>query len=156
MSQHVADRILAAIESRLALVPALSGRVYAQPLSALDEASLPAAIIDEVDDEVVGEAGFFPVEEQHALRLTVFVCQMASAASFRPALASLHHDVEQALVGSIDARTLSGLLTVGLKRVAATYVVDADALQKPVGGWRISFTCTYFLRSDQPGLVEKE
>lgn len=155
MSQHVDDRILAAIETQLTAVPGLAG-VFFQPLRALTEADLPAAIVDEIEDEVLDAIGFFPVEEKHELRFTVFICQMAGSANFRAALAALHHDVEQALVGSVAARTLGGLLTVGLKRGQADYTVDADSLQKPVGGWRIQFTCHYFLRSDQPGLVEKE
>lgn len=156
MTQHVADRILAAVEAQLATVPSLAGRVFLPPLQSIEEANLPAAIIDDIEDEVVGEIGFFPVEEQHELRFTVFICQMVSAAGFRAALAVLHHDIEVALVGTLASRSLGGLLTKGLRRGQAVYVVDAESLQKPVGGWRIPFVCTYFLRSDQPGNVEKE
>lgn len=157
MSQHVADRILAALEAQLATVAAIGpGRVFFRPLASINEADMPCVIVDEIEDDVVAEAGYFPVEEQHALRFTVFVCQMVGAAGFRGAIATLHHDVELALVGSAAARSLGGLLTTGLKRPQAVYAVDAESLQKPVGGWRLSFTCTYFLRSDQPGNTEKE
>lgn len=157
MTQHVADRILAALEAQLVTVAAIGpGRVFFQPLHSITEADLPAVIVEEIEDEVIGEVGFFPVDEKHELRITLFICQMTSASAFRPAIATLHHDVEQALVGSIAARTLGGLLTVGLKRIQSVYAVDAESLQKPVGGWRLSFVCNYFLRSDQPGLVEKE
>lgn len=157
MSTHVADRIMDALESRLATVPGIgSARVFMQPLATLTEADLPALIVEEFEDVVVSEVGFFPVEERHELSFSVFVCHMLAKSGFRAALGTLHHDTELALVGSLSARTLNGLLTRGLVRGNARFDVDADSLQKPVGGWRIPFRCTYFLRSDEPGKVEKE
>lgn len=157
MSTHVADRIMAALETQLATVTGIgSAHVFMQPLVTLTEADLPALIVEDFEDAVVSEVGFFPVEERHELSFTVFVCQMVGSTGFRTALGTLHHDTEMALVGSLAARTLDGLLTRGLIRGNARYDVDADTLQKPVGGWRIPFRCTYFLRSDEPGKVEKE
>lgn len=157
MTTHVADRILAALEAQLATVPGIgAGHVFFRPLHMLTEADLPALIVDDIEDEVVQESGFFPVEETHHLSFTVFPCLMTGTAGFRAALGALHHDAEAALVASLPARTLGGLLTRGLVRGDAVYVVDAESLQKPVGGWRIPFKCIYHLRSDQPGNVEKE
>jgi hypothetical protein len=155
MTQHVADRILAALEAQLATVASVV-TVSLQPLHALGEASLPAIIVDEIEDEVESRDGFFPVIEKHRLRFTVFPCLMASSSSFKSAVGQLHHDAEKALVGTVAARTLGGLLTMGLQRGNAVYSVDSESLQKPVGGWRIPFECTYYLRSDEPGKVEKE
>ena len=156
MTQHVADRILAALEAQLATVPGVSGRVFFQPMHSLAETDLPALIVEDISDEVVAESGFFPVEETHHLSFHVFACLMTGTAGFRAAVGELHHDTESALVGSIASRTLGGLLTRGLVRGGADYVVDTESLQKPVGGWRIPFKCIYHLRSDQPGKVEKE
>lgn len=157
MTQHVADRILAALETQLSSVPAIgSTHVFLQPLATLTEDDLPALIVDGVEDEVTDRTGFFPVDEKHELRFTVFACDMLGRAGFRAAVGALRHDTEVATVGSLNARTLGGLLTRGLQRGDAVYDVDADSLQKPVGGWRIPFRCTYFLSSDAPGKVEKE
>lgn len=157
MSTHVADRIMDALESQLATVAGIgSAHVFLQPLVTLVDTDLPALIVEDFEDTVTSEVGFFPVEERHELSFTVFVCQMVGSAGFRAALGTLHHDTEMALVGSLAARTLNGLLTRGLIRGNASYEVDSDSLQKPVGGWRIPFRCTYFLRSDEPGKVEKE
>jgi len=156
MTQHVADRILAALEAQLATVPGVSGRVFFQPMHSLAETDLPALVVEDISDEVVAESGFFPVEETHHLSFVVFACLMTGTTGFRSAVGELHHDTESALVGSVGARTLGGLLTRGLVRGNADYVVDTESLQKPVGGWRIPFKCIYHLRSDQPGKVEKE
>lgn len=156
MTQHVADRILAALEAQLATVAGVSGRVFFQPLHTLTEADLPALVVEDISDEVAVESGFFPVDEVHHLSFVVFACQMTGSSGFRAALGELHHDTESALVSSVEARTLGGLLTRGLVRGNADYAVDSESLQKPVGGWRIPFKCIYHLRSDQPGKVEKE
>lgn len=157
MSTHVADRIMAALETQLATVTGIGAtHVFMQPLVTLVDTDLPALIVEDFEDTVVSEVGFFPVEERHELSFSVFVCNMVSKSGFRASLGTLHHDTEMALVGSVAARTLNGLLTRGLIRGNARYEVDADTLQKPVGGWRIPFRCTYFLSSDAPGKVEKE
>ena len=101
-------------------------------------------------------AGFDPVEETHRLSFEVFACDMAGIAGLRPAAGLRRTEVELALVGSQSARQLGGLLTRGLRRTDASYKVDAESLQKPVGGWSIKFDCLYGLRSDQPGRTEKE
>lgn len=157
MTQHVADRILAALETQLATVSGIgASHVFFQPLTTLTDPDLPALIVEGIEDEVVERTGFFPVDEKHEMRFSVFACDLTGRSGFRSAIGTLRHDTELATVGSLTARTLNGLLTRGLQRGDAVYDVDAESLQKPVGGWRIPFRCTYFLSSDRPGNVEKE
>lgn len=151
----VADRILALVKSRLASVAGITG-VHLQPLHMLTADQLPALIIDEIKDEVVEEIGFFPVSQTHRLAFTVVICQMASAASFSELLGTLHEATKIALVGTAAAVSLGGMLTRGLAVKGSDLFTDAEALEKPVGGWRIAVVCTYNTRSDQPGHTEKE
>jgi hypothetical protein len=153
---HVADRILAAVLANLVAVP---GVVTAdiKPLDLLEEGDLPALIIDEVEDDVEpGEVGFFPVEQTRKLKFVVLACVMASASSTKAQLADLHEQAELALVGTEAAVRLGGLLTRGLKVHGGSLSTDSESIQKPVGVWRISVSCTYNLRSDAPGKTEKE
>lgn len=152
---HVADRILSAIQSRLASVAGIMG-VHYEPFFTLDANHLPAIVIDDIEDQVDEAVGQFPVDETRKLSFVVKVCQMGGSAAFSSGLATLHEAVSIALFGSRDAITLGGLLTRGLREVSATRFTDAESLQKPVGGWAIQVTCTYNLRSDVPGLTEKE
>lgn len=157
MTQHVADRILTALETQLATVTGIgASHVFFQPLTTLTDPDLPALIVDDIVDEVVERTGFFPVDEKHEMRFSVFACDLISRASFRSQIGTLRHDTELATVGTVAARTLNSLLTRGLQRGDAAYEVDSESLQKPVGGWRIPYKCTYFLSSDRPGNVEKE
>ena len=152
---HVADRILAAIKSRLAAVSGIAG-VHLLPLHLLDSSQLPAIVIDGVEDSVEQATGYFPVFQTRKLQIPVKVCVMATEAAFDSAVATLHEAAAVALTGSESAINLGGLLTRGLSITSERLFADAESLQKPVGGWEITVTCTYNTRSDQPGHTEKE
>lgn len=154
---HVADRILAAVLNNLSGIPGIA-TVDIKPLDLLEEDQLPAVLIDEIDDEVQSGylAGHFPVDTTRKLSFVVKVCLMAAATDFKLLIGGLHELVELALVGSESAVSLNGLLTRGLMVHGGSLFSDSESLQQPVGGWRIPVTCTYNLRSDQPGKTEKE
>ncbi len=77
MATHVADRILAALKSQLALTMGASG-VHLVPLHMIDAGTLPVVIIDQVRDTVTESTGVFPVYQTHRLEMTVRLCIMAS------------------------------------------------------------------------------
>ena len=155
MATHVADRILAALKSRMASV---TGVTTAQllPLHMLDASLLPAVIIDPVRDTVTESTGVFPVYQTHKLEMVVRVCIMATESAFDAALGTLHEAVAKALTGSVSAITLGNVLTRGLRIDGEELFADSESLQKPVGGWAIAVSCIYNTRSDQPGNFEKE
>lgn len=152
---HVADRILAELKTRLAVVPGILG-AYVTPLHLLDVDQLPAIIVTDIEDTVIASVGHFPIDQTRELKFVVQICQIATASTFAAQLSPLHADVCLALFGSVPAISLGGLLTRGLKEEGAALFTDTESLQQPVGGWRISVTCTYNHRSDQPGKTEKE
>jgi hypothetical protein len=152
---HVADRILAAVQARLAVVPGIVG-AHVKPLHLLEEDQLPALVIDEIEDTVDSATGFFPVAQTRELKFVVQICQLASSDNFSSLLTTLHEDVSLALFGSLAATNLGGLLTRGLSEQSAALFTDSESLQQVVGGWRITVSCTYNLRSDMPGKTEKE
>lgn len=153
MAAHVADRILFAVRDRLAAagIPCLI-----EPARTLSPLDLPAALLRDIEDETIESTGGDPVFETRRLSFDAFVCDAANSTVIDAEVADLHLRAEFALLGSPEGRRLDGLLTRGLKRLSARRVVDIDSLQLPVGGWAIRFECTYGLRSDAPGLVEKE
>ena len=51
MATHVADRILAALKSRMASVPGITG-AHLLPLHMLDSSQLPAIVIEQARDTV--------------------------------------------------------------------------------------------------------
>lgn len=155
MTQHVADRILDALKSRLALTMGASG-VHRVPLHMIDYSQLPVVIIDQIRDSVTESIGVFPVYQTHRMEMIVRICIFATEQNFDAALGSLHESVSRALTGSADAITLGGILTRGLRIDGEELFVDSESLQKPVGGWGISVSCIYNTRSDQPGNFEKE
>lgn len=152
---HVADRILAATVAALAAVP---GIVTAdiKPVYLLEDADLPAAIIEGVEDEIIERLRGLVIEEARELRFDVFIVAKAGAASFLTTAGNLHEAAALALTGSKSAMTLGGLLTRGMEISRETLDFDRDSIDQPLGGWRISVTCKYTLRSDQPGKTEKE
>ena len=84
MSTHVADRIMAALETQLATVTGIgASHVFMQPLVTLVDTDLPALIVEDFEDAVISEVGFFPVEERHELSFSVFVCNMVGKSTFR-------------------------------------------------------------------------
>lgn len=149
MTQHVADRILAAAVAQL---------TAAGVAAAIDDepATLPGVILQNIEDERTDVVGFSPSVELHELRFEAFCCDQATGQNLLTAIGDLHHTVWMALLGSKEAKSLGGLLATGLGSTGATYRTDHDRLAQPLGGWAINFVCTYSLRSDQPGLVEKE
>ena len=151
----VADRILSALKSTLAAVSGITS-AHLQPLHMLTASQLPALIIDNVNDEIVEETGFFPLWQKHELSFSVLVCQMASTAGFSGALGTLHEATKIAIAGTLVASNLNGMLTRGLSIKGSELFTDAESLEKPVGGWRIAVSCTFNTRSDQPGHTEKE
>lgn len=155
MATHVADRILAAMKSQLALTMGASG-VHLVPLHMIDAGTLPVVIIDQVRDTVTESTGVFPVYQTHRLEMTVRICIMATESTFDAALGTLHEAVSKALTGTTSAITLGNILTRGLRIDGEELFADAESLQKPVGGWAIAVSCIYNTRSDQPGNFEKE
>ena len=155
MATHVADRILAALKSRLALTMGASG-VHLVPLHMIDYSQLPVVIIDEIRDSVTESTGVFPVYQTHRMEMTVRICIIATEPTFDAALGTLHEAVSKALTGSAAAITLGSILTRGLRIDGEEFFSDSESLQKPVGGWDISVSCIYNTRSDQPGNFEKE
>lgn len=153
MSQHVADRILAAVVAQLA---AAGLTVFVEPHGQIVESDMPCIRLRGIEDEVISSDGFDPVFETHELTFDAFCCDMAGTSGLRAAVGDLRTAVEVALLGTADARKLGGLLTRGIKRLSAAIDIDSDTLQKPVGGWSIRFVCTYGLHSDAPWKVEKE
>lgn len=150
MTQHVADRIIAAVVAQLAAA-GIAAVIESEP------DNLPAVIIENIEDELAGATGYEPVFETRKLSFDAFAChQVSGIANLQGVVGSLHHDTHFALTGSPAARTLGGLLTRGLSITAAVYRTDTERLEKPIGGWSIHVECTYGLRSDQPGRVEKE
>ena len=155
MATHVADRILAALKSRMASVSGVTG-AHLLPLHALDISQLPAIVIEQARDIVTESTGVFPVYQTHRLEMTVRLCIMATESTFDAALGTLHESVSKALTGSAAAITLGNILTRGLRIEGEELFSDSESLQKPVGGWDISVSCIYNTRSDQPGNFEKE
>lgn len=155
---HAADRILAAVLANLAAVPGIQ-TASLKPLYLLEETDLPALVIDDVEDEVTaadGFDGYFPVSQSRRLNFVVQVCAMSGSQTFLADVADLHEKAAIALVGSELAVKLGGLLTRGLTIHGGSMFTDSESLQKPVGGWRISVSCTYNLSSESPGKTEKE
>jgi hypothetical protein len=153
MTQHVAGRILDTIAS---LLTTAGKTVLREPFVQITDDNLPACIIRNIKDEVMEAVGFFPVEQTRLLTFEIFACDMASTSGLRSSVDALRYDVEVALLGSETAKKLNGLLTRGLSGGEAVIDVDSESLQKPVGGWSITFECVYGLRTNAPGQVEKE
>lgn len=142
---HVADQILAAVESRLAPV----GTVHFLPYHAVPVEDLPAIFVEDVEDETAEELGPGPKTERHRISFTVFGC-VAAVSGFRGAAGTLRSQIEAALLGAINDVRLGGLARPGLSRPSADFRVDAETLQKPVGGWALKFNCAYQLKTDAP------
>lgn len=153
MTQHVAGRILDTVASQLTTA---GKTVLREPYLQITDDTLPACIIRNVKDEFVESVGFFPVEETRRLSFDVWGCDMASASGLRGAIDSLRYDIEMALLGTETAAKLGGLLTRGLRKADAVLEIDGESPQKPVGGWSITFSCIYGLRTNAPNKVEKE
>lgn len=145
MSQHVASQILAAIESRLAAV----APVYLLPVHAVALADLPGIFVESVEDETDEQLGRGPMQERHTLSFELFGC-VAATSGFSALAGTLRAEIEKALLGTQNDIRLGGLCRPGLSRPAATFRVDADSLEKPVGGWVLKFTCVYQLKTDAP------
>lgn len=153
MTQHVAGRILDTVASQLTTA---GKTVLREPHVQISDDNLPACIIRNIKDEVLSEVGFFPIEQTRKLSFEIFACDMASTSGLRSSVDGLRYDVELALLGSETAKKLNGLLTRGLSSGEALIDIDSESLQKPVGGWVITFECVYGLRSNAPDQVEKE
>jgi hypothetical protein len=142
---HVASQILAAVEARLASI----ADVYLVPLHAVPDASLPAILIQNIEDdaESIGSA---PMKEKHRLSFEVWPVVSSSPAGFSEAAGELRSDVEKALLATKADAQLDGLCRPGLVRTSASFETDADSLSKPVGGWNLKFNCVYQLSTDAP------
>jgi hypothetical protein len=149
MTQHVADRLLAAIVAQLQAA-GLVVAIDAEP------PSLPGVILENIEDELLEMLGPDPMQQTRKLAFDLFACDKASSATLAQSIGTQRHAVTVALMGSRDARTLGGLTTRPLIDTAATYRTDTERMEQPVGGWSIHFELTYGLRPDQPGQVEKE
>lgn len=145
MSQHVSSQILAALESRLASV----APVYLLPVHAVALADLPGIFVEAVEDETDEQLGRGPVQERHTLSFDLFGC-VAATTGFQAVAGTLRTAIEKALLGSINDIRLGGLCRPGLSRPSASFRVDTDTLEKPVGGWVLKFTCVYQLKTDAP------
>lgn len=145
MAEHVAAQILGAVESRLqAIAP-----VHFVPLHAIQGDSLPAIVVQNIEDESDG-FGTGPIAEKHRLSFEVWPLVMASGATFRSEAGVIRAAVEQALLATKNDVQLGGISRPGLSRPSAAFSVDADSIGKPVGGWVLKFTCVYQLSTDAP------
>lgn len=145
MAAHVAAQILAAVEARLDSL----ADVYLVPLHAVPETTLPAIIIQNIEDdaEIIGNG---PMKEKHRLTFEVWPVVAASPSGFSAAAGEIRAEVEKALLATKADAQLDGLCRPGLTRISASFETDADSLSKPVGGWNLKFTCVYQLSTDAP------
>ncbi len=142
---HVAGQILAAVESRLSAL----ATVHVIPTHMIDLATLPAIILEEIEDETEKTLGDGPVDEIHRLRFTAFAC-IATGSGFQTAANTLRTQIERALLATESDTRLGGLCRPGLTRESALWRVDSESLQKPVGGWALRFACVYHLNTGSP------
>ena len=143
--EHVAEQIIAAVETKLALV----GTVHRVPIDTVDISGLPAIFLSEIEDETVQEIGRGPLAETHKMQFEVFGAVVATS-GFSAAAGVLRANIEKALMEDSADLTLSGLCRPGLRRPVAAFRVDSEALQKPVGGWALRFVCQYQLNTAAP------
>lgn len=146
MAAHVASQIIAAVGSRLASV----ADVYYVPLAAVPIDNLPAIIVQDIDDETAQALGKGPVQEQHRLSFELFGVVAHAESGFQTEAGELRASIELALMAAADDISLDGLCKPGLRRIGAEFRVDAESLQKPVGGWAMKFNCVYSLKTDAP------
>ena len=83
------------------------------------------------------------------LSFTLFGC-VAATTGFQAVAGTLRTDIEKALLATLNDIRLGGLCRPGLSRPSAAFRVEADTLEKPVGGWVLKFTCVYQLKTDAP------
>lgn len=149
MTQHVADRLLAAIVAQLQA----AGLVVAIDT---EPTSLPGVILENIEDKRTDVIGRFPSQELRQISLNVFCCDKANSDQILGRVGELHFAVHNALLGSQSAKTLSGVLVNGLDSESSVFRTDTERLEQPIAGWSMQLTCFYSLRSDRPGLFEKE
>lgn len=143
---HIASQILAAVETRLSAV----ATVHYVPVHVIQAGSLPAIIIQDIEDETGQSIGPGPLNETHRLSFEVFGVVAHSASGFATVAGDLRASIESALLAAINDIRLGGLCRPGLSRPSAQFRVDADSLQVPVGGWALKFQCVYQLKTDAP------
>lgn len=148
MSQHVASQIIAAIESKLASVAS----VHLLPVHAVQLSALPGIFIESIEDETVEALGPGPIQERHVLSFELFGC-IAATSGFQVTAGTLRADIEKALLTAINDVRLGGLCRPGLSRPSAVFRVDAESLEKPVGGWVLKYNCVYQLKTDAPDIA---
>lgn len=148
MSQHVASKIIAAVETRLSAIAPVS----VLPLHLIPLEDLPAIVIEDIEDETLEQLGPGPLNERHAVSFEVFGV-VATGSGFGVTAGELRTQIEQALLGTTNDVRLGGLCRPGLRREGASFRVDSESLQKPVGGWSMKFQCAYQLKTDAPDVA---
>jgi hypothetical protein len=148
MSQHAASHIIDAVEARLATIAPVS----VLPLHLIPIEDLPAIVIADIEDETVEQLGPGPLSERHVVSFEVFGV-VATGSGFGVTAGELRTQIELALLGTANDVRLGGLCRPGLRREGASFRVDSESLQKPVGGWSMKFQCAYQLKTDAPDVA---
>lgn len=150
MADHVKRQIKLAIRNLLMNLPTTGNRVFIDRLQVLNDARLPALVIQSGTEDIsLDDMTFEPVFNR-LLRLDVIVKAKATS-DIDDVLEEAQKEVEQTIYASLESSVLNGLVkSIELKTVEPLFNNEAE---QDIGQLIMGFDVNYYTQASEPDVA---